>query len=49
MPRKKGNKDYTKSQKQLLVSLIIDYYLFGAYDEKKIIRMISKIMLVYVF
>jgi len=35
MARNKGGKDYTKSQKQLLVSLIIDYYLFGSYDEKK--------------
>jgi len=35
MARKKGNKDYTKLQKPLLVSLIIDYYLFGSYDEKK--------------
>jgi len=42
MARKKGNKDYTKSQKQLLVSLIMDYSLFGAHDEK-IIKMLSKI------
>ena len=27
--RKKGDKDYTKSEKQLLVSLINDYSLFG--------------------
>jgi hypothetical protein len=40
--RKKEDKDYTKSQKQLLVSVIMDYSLFGYHDEK-IIKMLSKI------
>src|SRR3954462_7014364 len=39
--RKKGDKDYTKSEKQLLISLINDYSLFGAHDHE-IIQMISK-------
>ena len=40
MARKKGDKDYTKSEKQLLVSLINDYSLFGARDHE-IIEMLS--------
>jgi hypothetical protein len=39
--RKKGDKDYTKSEKQLLISLINDYSLFGAHDNE-IIKMLSK-------
>ncbi len=40
MARNKGDKDYTKSEKQLLISLINDYSLFGATDSE-IIRMLS--------
>ena len=40
MARKKGDKDYTKSEKQLLISLINDYSLFGATDNE-IIQMLS--------
>jgi len=39
--RKKGDKDYSKSEKQLLISLINDYSLFGAHDQE-IIQMISQ-------
>ena len=38
--RKKGDKDYSKSEKQLLISLINDYSLFGATDNE-IIQMLS--------
>jgi hypothetical protein len=38
--RNKGDKDYTKSEKQLLISLINDYSLFGAHDDE-IIQMLS--------
>jgi hypothetical protein len=38
--RNKGDKDYTKSEKQLLISLINDYSLFGATDSE-IIQMLS--------
>jgi hypothetical protein len=38
--RNKGDKDYSKSEKQLLISLIIDYSLFGATDNE-IIQMLS--------
>jgi hypothetical protein len=38
--RKKGDKDYTKSEKQLLISLINDDSLFGATDNE-IIQMLS--------
>jgi hypothetical protein len=41
LARKKGDKDYTKSEKHLLISLINDYSLFGAHD-KEIIQMLSK-------
>ena len=41
MARKKGDKDYTKSEKQLLISLINDYSLFGSRDHE-IIQMLSK-------
>ncbi len=40
MARKKGDKDYTKSEKQLLISLINDYSLFGATDSE-VIQMLS--------
>jgi len=39
--RNKGDKDYPKSEKQLLVSPIRDYSLFGAHDQE-IIRMLSQ-------
>jgi len=39
--RKKGDKDYTKSEKQLLISLINDYSLFGGH-EHDVIQMLSK-------
>lgn len=38
--RNKGDKDYSKSEKQLLISLINDYSLFGATDSE-IIKMLS--------
>jgi hypothetical protein len=38
--RNKGDKDYSKSEKQLLISLINDYSLFGATDHE-IIQMLS--------
>ena len=41
MARNKGDKDYSKSEKQLLISLINDYSLFGAHDHE-IIQMLSK-------
>jgi hypothetical protein len=39
--RKKGDKDYSKSEKQLLISLINDYQIFGATDHE-IIQMLSE-------
>jgi hypothetical protein len=39
--RKKGDKDYSKSERQLLISLINDYSLFGVRDHE-IIQMLSK-------
>jgi hypothetical protein len=41
LTRNKGDKDYTKSEKQLLISLIKGYSLFGAHDHE-IIQMLSK-------
>ena len=41
MARKKGDKDYSKSEKQLLISLINDYSLFGGTDSE-VIQMLSK-------
>jgi hypothetical protein len=41
--RNKGDKDYTKSEKQLLVSLINDYSLFGATDSENIQMLSQKI------
>ena len=41
MARNKGDKDYTKSEKQLLISLINDYSLFGLRDHE-IIQILSK-------
>jgi hypothetical protein len=38
--RNKGDKDYTKTEKHLLISLINDYSLFGATDNE-IIQMLS--------
>jgi hypothetical protein len=40
MTRNKGDKDYTKTEKHLLISLINDYSLFGATDSE-IIQMFS--------
>jgi hypothetical protein len=34
MARKKRDKDYTKSEKQFLISLINNYSLFGATDSE---------------
>jgi len=34
--RNKGNKDYTQREKQMMVSLINDYSLFGATDDEVI-------------
>jgi len=34
LARNKEDKDYTKSEKQLLISLINDYSLFGATDNE---------------
>jgi len=39
--RNKGDKDYSKSEKQLLISLINDYSLFGTRDHE-VIQMLSK-------
>ena len=36
MSRKKGNKDYSPREKQMIISLINDYSLFGATDEEMI-------------
>src|SRR6478609_7862275 len=41
--KKRGDKDYTKSEKQLLVSLINDYSLFGATDSENIQMLSQKI------
>jgi len=38
--RKKGDKDYSSREKQMMVSLINDYSLFGAHA-KEIIQMLS--------
>lgn len=36
MVRKKGDKDYSQREKQIMVSLINDYSLFGATDDEMI-------------
>ncbi len=36
MVRKKGDKDYSQREKQMMVSLINDYSLFGATDDEMI-------------
>jgi hypothetical protein len=41
MTRKKGDKNYTKSAKQIMISLINDYSLFGAHDNE-VIQTLSK-------
>jgi hypothetical protein len=41
--RKKGDKDYSKSEKEILISLINDYSLFGATDSEIIQMLSSKI------
>ena len=43
MARKKGDRDYSKSEKQLLISLINDYSLFGATDDEMIEMLSDKI------
>jgi hypothetical protein len=40
LTRNKGDKDYSKSEKHLLISLINDYSLFGAHDGE-ILQMFS--------
>jgi hypothetical protein len=40
LARKKGDKDYSAREKQMMISLINDYSLFGATDDE-IIRMLS--------
>jgi hypothetical protein len=40
LARRKGDKNYTKSEKQLLISLISDYSLFGA-TNNDVIQMLS--------
>jgi hypothetical protein len=39
--RKKGDKDYTRSEKQIMISLINDYQIFGAIDSE-IIQMLFR-------
>lgn len=36
MDRKKGDKDYTAREKQMMISLINDYSLFGATNDEMI-------------
>ena len=43
MARKKGDKDYSKSEKQLLIFLINDYSLFEATDIEIIQMLFQKI------
>ena len=43
MARKKIDKDYSKSEKQLLISLINDYSLFGVTDSEIIQMLFQKI------
>jgi hypothetical protein len=38
--RNKGDKDYSQREKQMIISLINDYSLFGANDDE-MIRMLS--------
>jgi len=40
MARNKGDKDYSQREKQMIISLINDYSLFGASDDE-MIRMLS--------
>ena len=44
MARKKGDKDYSKSEKQLLIFLINDYSLFEATDIEIIQMLFQKIV-----
>jgi hypothetical protein len=39
--RNKGDKDYSQREKQMMISLINDYSLFGATDDE-MIQMLSK-------
>jgi hypothetical protein len=43
LARNKGDKDYSKSEKQLLISLINDYSLFGFRDHEIIQKLSKKI------
>jgi hypothetical protein len=36
LSRQKGNKDYTLRKKQIMISLINDYSLFGAIDDETV-------------
>jgi hypothetical protein len=36
LARKKGDKDYSQREKQMMISLINDYSLFGATDDEMI-------------
>ena len=40
MARKQGDKDYTQREKQMMISLINDFSLFGASDDE-MIKMLS--------
>jgi hypothetical protein len=42
--RKKGDKDYTAREKQMMISIIDDYSLFGATDSE-VIQMLSQKMI----
>lgn len=43
MTRKKGNKDYSAREKQMMVSLINDYSIFGTSDDEMIKVLSAKI------
>ena len=43
MVRKKGNKDYSPREKQMMISLINEYSLFGATDDEMITILSLKI------
>jgi hypothetical protein len=43
LTRNKGDRDYTKSETQLLISLINDYSLFGATDNEMISMLSPKL------
>ena len=43
MVRKKGDKDYSQREKQMMISLINDYTLFGATDDEMITMLSLKL------